>query len=374
MNKSKVRNKKGRAARDPRAPQPGSVAQKTNTHGKMTITADGGFWRSILSSLETRPIEPAPICGASGVRHEVLGVGVDDSRQRLIIITDSMDPKSAAFAQSDIQSLYVDMKVIVARAVLANAYGGLVGLRGMLPKDLILDINHIGHLIGESVEKEDGWVDAQTKRLADALMKSVTGDPLLRPHSALAALVQVVAQLSRLNWRNVNFNDSSKLLALGPLFNGPIQDIDAELGICPIPVHKMSADEVDNIKSSSGLEPARELLKRIGVFGYFFPEKEELVLGLVDRGVSKEDALTEAIDIARKNGHVLSGNKNSLLEVVDSLKSRGMIVSGELGFETTISGQSARAIVKYQPKESLYVKMLNLLGVAASLLKSIIGK
>lgn len=141
--------------------------------------------------------------------------------------------------------------------------------------------------------------------------------------------------------------------------------IDGQLGICTIPVIDMSADEVENVKLSPSIDSARELLSRHGIWEYFFPKASDLALGFIDRGLSIPDKIEEGIALAPRQGHPLADpHPPSIDAVLDFLKSRGLVVEGELGFDTTVEGAEVRAQVKFKPKESLFVKLKNLMTLA----------
>jgi hypothetical protein len=79
------------------------------------------FWNGVLRAIGTDPRSAREIGGASGVRHSALGVGVDETEKRIVIVSASGDARSAALAQADIQSAISDYKVIVARPTVVSA-------------------------------------------------------------------------------------------------------------------------------------------------------------------------------------------------------------------------------------------------------------
>lgn len=375
----KKRSKPGRPAREPSPPEkpstpttalvPANRSGGTSSSETNSVVADAAFWRSVLLSLETQPVGVDEIVGASGLKHRVVDVGVDRPRERVVLLTDVSDPKIAAFLQSDVQSVYPQQKVVVARTVLANVGTSLPPLRQMLPPDLMLDLSKLKDLGPQTNSSQ------LPLALLPAFLEALGGDRNLRTHSPGAFFLQLVMQLSRLNWGGIALPDEGdSRVALAPLFGDLSPDPDSELGICPIPVHAMKAVDVEAVKSSPSHDVARELLQRLGVFEYFFPKKAELALGLVDRGLSDIGRVESAISLAPQHGHPLEDSPQTIHDVVRELKTKGFIVEGELGFSTTIQGQEARALVKFRPKESLLVKLKNIIGVAAPLLKFFVGK
>jgi hypothetical protein len=72
---------------------------------------------------------------------------------------------------------------------------------------------------------------------------------------------------------------------------------------------------------------------------------------------------------APEHGHPLADGKvPGVEELLNRLQAKRLVVEGEIGFQTTVAGAEARALVKYKPKESLLVKLKNL-GVIRALLK-----
>ena len=69
------------------------------------------FWNGVLRAIGTDPRSAREIGGASGVRHSALGVGVDETEKRIVIVSASGDARSAALAQADIQSAISDQRL-----------------------------------------------------------------------------------------------------------------------------------------------------------------------------------------------------------------------------------------------------------------------
>lgn len=138
-------------------------------------------------------------------------------------------------------------------------------------------------------------------RLFTPVFSSFLGDARVQTHSPLAFGRQRVTQLLALDWDQIK--GMSKDSKLGPLlsaWSATDVDIDAQLGICALPVYKMAADDVDKIKGSSSLDVAKELLSRHGCWEYFFPNATDLTLGLIDRGVDSNDGIRDGLGCVRK--------------------------------------------------------------------------
>jgi hypothetical protein len=328
------------------------------------IEADAGFWRSLLLAVETKPIGSQFLPGASGLKHKVIDVGVDTGRNRIVVLTDSPDPKMAAFMQADLQQANPNHNIVTARTLLVHVAPTL--------KQIASEPFFASLSMATVQARFERLNKGNAKQLLERAFAALLGDPRLKNHSSLAFIHQLLTQIVALDWSKIEeMTDQSPL---GPLLSSwsaaDAGDLDNQLGICPLPVFNMSADEVENVKQATSLDTARELLSKHGVWEYFFPKTNELALGLIDRGVTTIEKVREGVLLAPQKGHPLGEQMPPRIEdVVDHLKGRGFVVEGELGFQTTVAGAETRALVKFKPKESLLVKLKNLMSLVSPLLK-----
>jgi hypothetical protein len=186
------------------------------------------------------------------------------------------------------------------------------------------------------------------------------------------AILQVINQMTRLNWSDIIKEDMAEsVVSIDSLLSGLDSDTERQLGICMVPMYSVSADEVDNVKSSSSLDPARQLLERLGVWEYFFPDGESLALGLVDRGFDEPQKLEEAIVLAPKNGHLINEREEvpKLDALLANLQAKGLVGEFEAKLKVDIGGQKVRATVKIKPQEALLVKLKQLASLAGPITK-----
>ena len=59
----------------------------------------------------------------------------------------------------------------------------------------------------------------------------------------------------------------------------------------------------------------------------------------------------------------MQGLTSTVKDLVKELQNRDLAAEGEVGIEMTAKGERSRALVKFKPKESIVVKVLNLVGV-----------
>jgi hypothetical protein len=345
----------------PSTPAPPAVAAVTQ------VKMDASFWRPLLLGLGTRPTGTQMLRGATGIDHRVIDVGIDAERRRLVVLNDAPDPMVAAFIQSDLQQGYPEQKVIVTRTSLVDIDSSMRemvtknGLSSLRLKDLMQMVQ------SKQISKEN------SEQFLGTFLQHLMGDPKVQSHSAGAFVLQLINQFTRLNWSSLaidNLNESDVTLDTVLSSEGD-KDIEDQLGICTMPVYMVTADQLENIKTSQTLDAARELLLQMGVWGYFFPDSAELTLGLVEHGFDTPQKLVDTITLAPKHGHLIAEKEEvpELERVLGDLQARGLIVEGEMKVKVSAAGAKTRALVKFKPKESLFVKLKNLASIVVPIAK-----
>jgi hypothetical protein len=76
-----------------------------------------GVWDGVLRAVGTEPRPVREIKGQSGVTHHLLALGVDDTRNRVVVITDEPTPRHAAMMQVDLAATMEGTRVSVARVI-----------------------------------------------------------------------------------------------------------------------------------------------------------------------------------------------------------------------------------------------------------------
>jgi hypothetical protein len=79
------------------------------------------FWNNFIRAVEAEPHTASFIAGASGIHHPVIALGLERSRQRLIIISNEEDARAASFVQADLQTVFKAIQVIVVRSFSSSA-------------------------------------------------------------------------------------------------------------------------------------------------------------------------------------------------------------------------------------------------------------
>lgn len=78
------------------------------------------FWKNVIIAVDSQPLNAEFVRGASGQQHPILGIGLDEKRSRLILVSGEHDARASVLAQADIQSVVEPLKVITVRSVAIN--------------------------------------------------------------------------------------------------------------------------------------------------------------------------------------------------------------------------------------------------------------
>ena len=111
----------------------------------------------------------------------------------------------------------------------------------------------------------------------------------------------------------------------------------------------------------------RVRLKALGIYQYFFPPADQLLLGLADNDIKVGGSLVRAAEEAPRYGHPIGPSElfrdtATLGETLEELKGRGYIAEGEIEEVITDEGRTVRKI-KIRPSESLFSKLSKLINV-----------
>jgi len=331
------------------------------------------FWDAVIRGLEAEPREPRDVHGISGLVHPVLGIGVDDKRGRLILVSSEHDARTAAMMQADVQAT-VDhhVNVLVARPVVINL--------SSVAQTLI-------EQFGDPVLSAEQFQRISEQPIADALNRVV--GPMRAAFEAaspnlLAQVIHCIQQLALIDFKGARLDESDSgqqgapwSFGLTELAEADPTRLDRTLGVCGLPLYDLTEDEIEAIKSSSSAEDIAETLSRLGVRQYFFPAPDQAALGLIDRGVKGVDRVVADVTGAPEIGHPLGISEiippeARGVEMIEALEHQGYVVTGEFGLEVTDSGSAQRMTVRFQPREGLISKLINRLNINLDL-KNLLG-
>lgn len=324
------------------------------------------FWKSILRAVEAKPMKVDKVKGRSGLDHPVLGVGVDGSRSRVVVVSEEADARSAALAQADIQAAHPDHKIVLIRPVAANlpavaqVFAEFLGKAEFAPGDWEQF---------KSPEEESELPPAAKEVMELALKAGFEGFGS-RPMGMLSQLMQVVTQVKLIDWDwkegdtpPVEVINQRPVLSFDRLLQSDPIGLDRDLGIGAIPLYSFEPDEQELVREGTRVDQIRQLLTDKGILQYFFPPPDQLALALVDHGLRKPLDVMNHVVRSTDYGHPLGDGElgvsvDDIDHVVSHLEERGFLVEGEFGFELSQEGQSVRGQVKFKPREGLVTKLM----------------
>src|ERR1700740_108337 len=75
------------------------------------------FWGVFGRALRAEQRDYTTIRGSSGLNHDVEAIFVDDKSKRVIIVSAEPNPRIAALMRVDVQAVFADTRVLVARPI-----------------------------------------------------------------------------------------------------------------------------------------------------------------------------------------------------------------------------------------------------------------
>lgn len=147
-----------------------------------------------------------------------------------------------------------------------------------------------------------------------------------------------------------------------------------------MPTYEFTERDWEMLLSNSNLDEIQERLRSMEIFQYFFPSRDKLALGLIDRGIAKIENINETMELARREGHIFS--KNAILnnaydvrDMVDEFKRVGLVSEGEISWEISDEGHVIRNAVKYRPSEGLISRISKIVSFKVDIsLSKLLGK
>lgn len=325
------------------------------------------IWRSFCRAIDTDLRDRQTITGVSGIEHSVEAISVDDKNKRLVVISAEFSPRVAAMIQVDVQATMPDIQVIVARPVAFDL--------GAISRDIFKDVNdakfdlasiqrfseRVGRFKAESRKKK--YFDKQLIQLFGPAMRAVRNVKL----PIVEEIGGILQQASQVDWSQIKgpeeFDSKNPVFYLKNLFNLDNIARDREHGICPIPLYEFTDNDWEMFASGRRTGEIKQRLKALDIYQYFFPAPDQLALGLVDRGITKNSKIVEAVNQSSRIGHPLGDTElvspKDVPTILSELSSQGYIAEGEVGIEITPEGESKRVSIKFRPREGFVVKLLN---------------
>jgi hypothetical protein len=331
------------------------------------------FWPSLLRAVGTEPRDLPSLQGASGLSHAFAAVGVDEKDGRLLVVSSEADAAGAAMAQADLQAAMRDLKVIVARPVVID----LASIGRTIEDDAGRPAITAGDLSRMQEAQETNDEELKTKlneQMADwfsPLAQQIANAKAVGSINLTQGLGQLMEQVLKMNWQMPSDDPDSVVADFSKLLTGLRTHTDSQLGVCTIPVYDFNPDELEALHGGTDDDAIEAILRGHDIFQYFFPAPDQTALGLIDRGQHSLENIEEVARIAPDLGHPYGPSElvsaQDLPALIDELRSRDLVVEGEIGLELTPDGKAQRATVRFKPREGLISKIINRITVKINL-------
>lgn len=336
-------------------------------------------WPIFCSALRTEYREATEIHGQSGLVHPIAGLGIDEKEKRLIVISADHNPRVAALMRMDVQASLPDFKVLTARPLAVDLpflvrqtfYDG----RNLSISKVFQFLEKLSKHDTQEVKKED-FADAMTGYFTRIGRSDIP---------AKTHLHNLIEQLSLATWPSMELDGKISLLDLATRFFDGFTTIDnmssdRENGLCPIPTYEFTEHDWELFLSGKSVDDVTQRLQEMEVYQYFFPARDQLALGLIDRGANNADQLSCGLATAERDGHLI--NPNSILdnaadvhEIIEEFKRTGIVSEGEISWDLTAEGKSIRNSVRFRPSEGLVSRISKILAFRVDIsLDKLLGK
>ena len=329
------------------------------------------FWPSLLRAVGTEPRDLGSFRGASGVEHGFVAAGVDEAGKRLVVISKEGRASSAALAQADLQAAMQgkDLQVVVARPVVVDLSAMAKPLEAAIGSSVITsrDLEVINKAQQDGEPDPQKFVEAFGP-VAEQVRKAISVGHI----DFVQGVIQAMEQLARIRWAKPDDPDAA-LVDFSDLFKTSLDPEDGELGVCPIPITEFSGDELETINSGSDADAIEAVLREREVYQYFFPPADRTALELFQRGFGGVEDVMAAVAIAPEIGHPFGEPEvtppgTKLDELVSTLQDKKLLVEGEVtGIDLAALGDEAKGTLRFSPRESFIVKLVNRFEVKVNL-------
>ena len=334
------------------------------------------IWKTFSQAVGAELRENTTIRGVSGLDHAVQAIAVDDKTNRVIIVSAEASPRMAALMQVDVQATIPGSKVLVARPVavdISNLARKMLEPFGISYIELARAKAYLDNLKDNKMSEGDvkTFIESPAKNALDNMLSVFSRVEL----PAMDQIMSIVMQAGILPWKEIGqiFNETavSGTLDLKALMANDSIEADLHVGVCPVPLYEFSDSDFEAFLKRGKVDEAREVLKSLGVYQYFFPAADQVALGLIEQGVSVQSSIVNVTQQSPVLGHPFGEieivkSPTDLIDMLDQLKGLGYVAEGEQGYEISEKGQVVRSTVKYRPREGFITKLLNRMSFSAS--------
>lgn len=323
------------------------------------------IWESFAKAIDVEPREYRIVTGISGLEHSTQMLGVDERRNRLVLVASEPNARMAALIQVDVQAAMPRMKVIVARPIFFDL--GVIA-RQIFPSDTSAQLpaskamSFLQRLNDIPEARRGKFVNRKLQPFLPQIVRAFENVPI----PTIPQIADLVQQAANLDWKNMTdaVQGNESVITFAGLRNVDNLATDRKNGICPLPLYEFDEEAWGLLAGGGHTDDIRAFLKGMGIYQFFFPPPDQLALGIVDRGLSDQKQIVRAIEAAPGIGRPFGDTElvtshSSIAQLLEDLQSLGYVAEGEHGVEITPSGTTTRSAIKFRPRESLLQKLLN---------------
>jgi hypothetical protein len=328
-------------------------------------------WQSFARALGAELRETDSIRGASGLNHPLQALCVDDKSKRLILFSNEPDPRVAALVQGDIQSTLPDVKVLVARPTVYDLAAFVRNFYADAPSAIFsfTDFKQFTDKFN-ALPKEDqqAQVLKGNFEIIGRMAKAIEHVPM----PALTHIGNLVQQATLVNWPQViealkkssEEGTAAGTIDLSRLYEFDSSSVDRAYGVCPLPLYQFTENDWELFAQGLRIEDARERLKALNIYQYFFPAPDQLALGVAERGITKREEITEIVRSAPREGHPfgpmeLLPTSGDIKNIIDQLAENSFVSEIDHVVKVTNDGAMTRTKIKATPREGAVSKLIN---------------
>lgn len=329
------------------------------------------FWQGFFRSIGCEYKSTDFIQGASGIKHTILCLGIDEVKKRIVVVQDEQDARILSMAQADLQARIKGYNVLMLRPVPINlstavaTIGMLFGTNKLTTKDL--------NQLSANGDNQNAILTENKAKLENILNSINPQIEIIQKAklSAVPVIKEVIQQLSHVKFiTELNSNDNvvfdfEQLLNFNPVV------YDTALGVCPLPLYDFTIEQADVFIKGKDLGHCKQILKDHSIYQFFYPPIDSLALGFIETQKYQPSSLKEIIDLVPDNGHPFGKNEivdvKKVTQVIDELKERGYAVEGDVYMEITDKGMERRMQVKFKPRESIFKRLSYIFSFKAEL-------
>lgn len=264
---------------------------------------EGNFWNGFFTAINCKYRDVNEIQGASGLKHKVLCVGVDDSKKRLVIAQDDQDARILSMTQADIQAKIKGFNVLMVRPVPINLRTAFIALGSLFGSSQLTDTGF--QMFSNSDGQSNDLIQANKEKI-ESLVNTVSPQIEIIQKAKLSIvpiIKEVVQQLSHLKFINDAQEQEHFTMDFGQLLNFNPVVYDSTLEICPIPLYDFTVDEAETFIKNKDSGHCKFLLEKHSIYQFFYPPVDALALGFIENEKYNKNELSLKLKKVPDYGH-----------------------------------------------------------------------